>query len=557
MGPKAIIVILIVIAIIYLYLYNTENKKQGFTLRGHIQDRVNPLAAGTNPTANPAAPIGISVTAAASLRDMSMVGLNSYTQRHTSAGGLTNVMPGNYEGFDNLGLIDPLDTALSVPISDETSMLAMEKYCKEYQITGNPFDDATFAENCGVCMSTGNFNDAANTPIVKTTTGTGVLVYKADKDRAIARKKANNYNYPRAIPSLGRAVCVGAISQDDDSSLPTLAINADMYSELKGQAACSDAKEFTDNGSCNRCVTNTNAWTYLKKPNIDGMQPTNLVLVGSGLVTVTSNGQPVVRADGTPIVDQAISATPLSVGLGNFLVNGIVRGYIDEGEPFVITVSPAGVTAPYVGGLIQGIVPNGTPYIEDLYNTILRDDANAGSAPRHVDPRLSVNTFGVNVKKIIPGTGITTIQLSCRMPMTFINTPLSQYTCPDGPLVNSQADETILITDECTGQNPGSYSASCLNKIILNAGCSTSGTWFTQGLPSAATQGKNVGQLNNWIAQQQDNKNQPAVSMGCYGINNVSPCDGVSQGTTACLEYLYNNTSERNPAQGRAYTTTN
>ena len=569
MGPKAIIGILIVIAIIYFYLYSTDvSGEQGFAVspltRGHVQDRVNPLAAKTNPTANPAAPIGLSVAEAGSLRRMSMAALNSYTQNHTSSGGLTNVLPGNYEGFDTQGIIDPLDTALSVPISDETSMLAMEKYCREYTITGNPFDDATFAANCGVCMSTGNFNDAANTPIVNTPAGTGVLLYRADKDRAYARKTANNYRYPRAMPSLGRAVCAGATTQDNDANLPTLAIDAAMYSELKGQAACIFTQDYATDKSCGKCLTDPTSWTYIKQPASEGMQPTNLILVGSGLVTVTSNGQPVVDADGKEIADVALSTTtPLSVGLGNFLVNGTVRGYINEGEPFVVSVKPAGVTVPYVGGLIQSTVPNGSTYIEEMYNTILTDDANSGNVPKIGQPKLGVSTFGLYVKRIIPTTPMPSgaaMRLSCKMPMTFLSNNLSQYTCPDGPLINSLEDANALIKDECTGQSPGGYSQNCLGKIILEAGCSTGGTWYSSGLPAAATTGNNVGQIRNWITAQQVNRNQPAVSMGCYGINNSSPCDGASPGTpptAECLKYLYDNTSENNPVQGRAYTTTN
>jgi len=570
MGRAAIIGILIVIAIIYVYFCSTDvSGQQGFLvntnplMNGHVQDRVNPLAAGTNPTANPATPIGISVAEANKMRHMSMTGLNSYNQRYTSSGGLTNVMPGNYEGFDNLGHIDPLDTALSVPISDETSMLAIEKYCKEYKITGNPFEDAKFAENCGVCLSTGQFNDAAKTPILHSDKGTGVLLYKADKERAYARKAANNYKYPRAMPSLGRAICAGATSQEDDGKMPTLAIDADMYADLTGQAGCELKQDFAADGTCGRCITDTDSWVYLKKPMSEGMQPTSLILVGSGLVTVSSKGMSVVDADGRPIVDMPLSSTPISLGLGNVIVNGSLRGYIEEGDPFVISVKPAGMTIPFVGGVIQGTVSNGSKYIEELYNTIVSDDANAGNAPKVGQPKLNVTTLGVYVRRIVPRNPMPSgvaMRLACKMPLTFLSNSLTHYGCPDGPLVNSKENADALIKDECTGQQPGAYSDSCLGKIILDAGCSSGGSWYTNSLPTQAIAGKNVGQISNWIKTEQTKVNDPGLSMGCYGIDISSPCDSVKAGSppsNECLAYLYNNTSQKNPAEGPAYSTTN
>jgi hypothetical protein len=502
---------------------------------------------------------------------MSMVGLNSYVQTHTSTGGLQNVMPGNY-GQGNEGFVDPLDTANSVPISDETSMLAMEKYCKEYNVSENPFNDPTFAANCGVCLSSGNFNDAARTPIADTPGGTGVLVYQQDKQRAYDRQVSNNYRYPRAMPSLGRAMCVGATSQEDDSKPPTLAIDANMYTDIKYRKECIKAADFTADKSCGRCVTDPTSWSYIKNPPNGDLNPVTLVLSGSGKVTVTVNGSPAMIVTDTglaPMTETSLSTTPISVLLSTGAAN---EQQIQEGQRFIVSVKQVGTTIPFVGGLLQSKSPNGEKYVQEFYNTIVKDTANSGNVPKVGQPKVPITTNGVSVKRIIPTTPLPTpvaMVLECEMPVTFISpvwdpttnrTQIAYYDCSAGPYVNSQGHADNIIKDECTGQLPASYTDSCLGSIITGAGCSTGGTWYRNGLPQE-TRGMNTGQLTNWIKDQQKmSSTDPTVAIGCYGLDISSPCDKTNPDgtpTDTCLKYLYENTIERNPRYGPAYNTQN
>ena len=593
-GGIYIIGILLAIAIIYVYLYRVENFSSADpNLDGHMQDRFNPLGQSTNPVTNPAAPIGISVSKANSLRKMSMVGLNSHVQGHKDSGGLSQRLPGGLqqgfqvEGFTSMGKLAPTNTALnqyasapdmalSVPMSDSTSMLAMEKFCREYDTTkGNPFSDATFADNCGVCLSTGRFNDVSKTPIKDTPSGTGVLVYKADKTKAYDRQRDNNYLYPRAMPSLGRAVCVGATTQDNDSQAPTLAIDANMYMDMKRRKECIAAQDFAPDRSCGQCVTNPKSWSYVKNPPAGDLNHVTLVLVGNGLVTVTVNGQKLMAEDGTPVVDVPLSTdTPLNLDLGNYMDGGAVRGFIEEGEKFVVSVKGVATgTVPHVGGLLESIVPNGGKYVEEFYNTIITDGANAGNAPRVGQPKLMVGTYGVYVRRVVPTTPVPTpvaMVLNCQMPLTFINpvwnaetgrTQIAAYDCKNGPYVNSAEDSALLLKDECTGQKPGALSIECLHSIIMDNGCSTGGDWYMKGLPADAIGNNSVGQIASWIqGALAEGGDDPSVMKGCYGVDTSSPCDGLGPGdtpSTECLAYLYSNMSEQNPRIGKAYTTVN
>jgi hypothetical protein len=531
---------------------------------------MNYLGANTNPAKNPAVPIGISVAEAAKIRDMSMVALNSYDQKYPAAGGIVNSLPGEKEGFTT-----GMDMAISLPISDETSMLALDKYCRENGKGSNPFSDAKFAEFCGMCMVDASKPPPGNkysdgTPIPGN--GAGVLVYPEDKATAYNNQKENGYHYPRALPSLGRAKCAGATTSDDDSRPPTLAIDANMYTDILKRNLCVATQDFANDGSCGQCVGDTKKWSYVKNPPDGNINTVLLILTGSGLVSILSNGQQVV-ADGKNVVDVALSTTPLVVDLGNYNAGGnSFQGYIKEGEKFTIIVKPNNLVVPYIGGFLQSTDPNGSPYIQELYNTVLSDSANAGSAPKLGHPKLNMSGMGFSVKRIVPGANILAdsvvkINLVCEMPMTFISpnmdptsnrSQIAYYDCKSGPYTTTAAHADLLIKDECSGQTVGNYTDMCLKSKIMAAGCSTAGGWYTSGLPPEAGANTNtLGNISAWINQKILEPTNVATSMGCYGIDLSSPCDGADKGSPECLAYMYNNTSERNMLQGPAYSTRN
>ena len=171
---------------------------------------------------------------------------------------------------------------------------------------------------------------------------------------------------------------------------------------------------------------------------------------------------------------------------------------------------------------------------------------------------------------MVPSSTVPTtpekMRLVCTIPFTFIDysdgkNNIAYYDCKKGPYVTTLANENTLLRDECTGQGPGTYSDDCKRKVILDAGCSSAGTWWLNGLPADAISGT-VAQMKAWIKGRQESANtDPGVAEGCYGITSVAtPCDGVGPGnppSNACLAYLYKNTSEKSANIGKAYDTTN
>jgi hypothetical protein len=550
-----LITVLIVIVIIYFYLYGTETFIDKDPLASlHNQQRTNPLAINTNIKQTPVSPIGISVAEGRELTDMSIKALNSYKQHPKSEGGIRMSIPGNYtEGF--------LDSALSIPVSDETSMLGIEKYCKDKDVTTDPFGDPQFMENCGVCMSSGAFTGTPTTPFDRPT---GVLVYKADKDRANERKKANNYKYARAMPSLRRAFCTGANTQEDDSAPPTLAIDSEMYRDIMGRMRCQKNQEYVPDKSCGKCIADTNVWSYIYQPPNGTVHDIELQLVGSGNVTITVKGATTTLVNNT-LSDAKVLFVPLS------RYNGApTRNAIQEGDSFVISVKSDKSTVPFIGGLLKGTNADGTIYLQELYNTVLRDDMNSGNSVRTGTPSLFMSVLNVRVKRLVPKTPLPPteeiMRLVCEVPFTFIDysdgkNNIAYYDCKKGPYVTTVANDNILLRDECTGQAPGTYSEDCKRKIILDAGCSSAGTWWINGLPADALTGTKA-QIKSWIQGKQGaSSTDPAVAEGCYGITSVAtPCDGVGPGnppSNDCLAYLYTNMSEQSATVGKAYSTTN
>lgn len=558
-----LITVLIAIVMIYYYLNSIENFVDKDTLATlHNQQRTNQMSLGTNLKQNPITPIGISVAKGKEITDMSIVGLNSYQQHPSSEGGLYMSIPGNYSGSD-ASLKEPftsMDIPLSVPVADETSMLGIEKYCKEKDVTTNPFGDPKFNENCGVCLSAGAFTGTPTTPF---NGPQGILVYKADKDRANQRKTANNYKYARAMPSLGRAVCRGATSQDDDTAPPTLAIDSDMYTQASGRMRCQKDQQYVPDKTCGKCMSDTTIWSYIQHPPNGTVQNLQLHLVGSGKLTITYKGFP------TPVINVTLSNVPLIVDLSKY-TGAPGSSAVQEGDPFVLSVQASGSSTPFIGGLFKGTNADDTIYLQELYNAVLRDDMNSGNSVRIGAPSLFVSGINVRVKRMVPKNPLPTtpekMRLGCTIPFTFIdysdgNNNIAYYDCKKGPYVTTLANENTLLRDECTGQGPGTYSEDCKRKIVLDAGCSSAGSWWLTGLPADALSGT-ISQIKAWIqARSLNSSTDPEVAEGCYGITSVAtPCDGVGPGkppSDACLAYLYKNTSEKSATVGKAYNTIN
>jgi hypothetical protein len=506
--------IVLVVLVLAFYVYNCSFESEGFeTWSNSVQDRTNPLAGQQNPLKNPAVPIGISKSKANALRNMTAVALNQPTATADGAGSYKQVMP----------IIEKF--VVTPRIDDETSYLGMIQMCKEKGKAANPFSDSQFNENCGMCITSGTLKTGESF-----TGPTGVLVYKKDKEEAISTAVDNGYPFARALPSVDSAICVGA--NKDNESLPVLAINQKDYDAFRKRKACRDSHQIGQ--QCGRCVSDQES-TWI--PPSGGKQPLTLYLWGSGKAKVSlANG---FTSDFLSLSDSA-SAVPI--------------GRVEEGTDIQISVQSDG--GPYVYGAIVSATAAQGVYKLPI-EKFMEVDTISGAAPR----RNGVKYFdGVKVfcTKLMGQSGRTSMNLKGFIPITLVEVDqLAAFDCPSGPLVQSQGSAELLIDDVCLnprGQGPGTYSDDCVKQTILQAGCSTNGTWYKN---PPADRNFNIANYLNMIKEKAKYvESDPEIAMGCKGIDIRTPCDAFLNGgipDKACMTYLYLNQSEKSKRVGRAY----
>jgi len=509
MRQSLILGIVLVVLVLVFYIYNYS---EGFeTLEDKIQDRTNAWAGEQNPITNPAANIGISESAGAALRNIATAALNMPTAVADGAGSYKQAMPGN---------------TISPRIDNENSYLGMIKMCKAKGVGETPFSDSEFNESCGMCITSGRLKTGEdfNTP-------TGVLVYRKDKEDAMATKVQNAYIFNRAMPSVDSAICDGA--SKDDNAIPVLAINQEDYDAFRKRKVCRDAHKIGE--QCGRCLSD-NESTWISPSG--GKQPLTLYLWGSGKATVR--------------LSTGITSNELS--LSESSKSTVAIGKAEEGTGLQISVLKVGVDEPYLYGVIAS--PTAAKGIYQLpIEKFMELDTVSGSAPR----RNGVKYFEdvkVFCTKLMPQTNKDSMNLSGFIPMTLVEgDQLAAFDCPSAPLVQTEGGADFLIDDPCLkprGQGPGNYSEECIRQAILQGGCSTNGDWYKN--PP-----KNVMNLTDFVndirAKSLLTATDPAISMGCKGIDISTPCDAYLNGGVPgrdCLRYLYSNKSEGTRV-GRAY----
>jgi hypothetical protein len=458
--------------------------KEGFSqIQDLDQDRTNPLASQQHPLTNPV-PRGIPTVQSDSLRSMSKVAFNVPIDIPLGSGG---------------SIPQPTLTQVSPRMDDANSFLGLVEFCKNSASTSisqgiSPFTNTMFSSNCGVCFPTANGNCSLITGETFTTP-TGIVVYENDKISASNYQTSNDFNYPRAIPSLKSATCPGAVLPNDDSRVPTLAIDDAMYKDLTNRMKCIHSQSFTtavSNGKCGQCTTSSE-WSYLKSPPEGGMYDVVLSLYGSGnAVVVLNNGAP---------IQVALSSTVSTVGLG----------VVIEGTPFQITVNPPaagiGVTQAQLYGAITSFSPNGFPYNLPIDYAISIDENNNNSRPRMSGSIADT----VSMQIIVPAHGETIMVLNGTIPLTFIHEDdqIGYYDCTNGPYVTSSANAEIILGSSSPCSD--GLSMACKRSLLRGAKCTSRGSWWTS-LPSQA--GTTPLSVSTWL-RANANSNNPDYAGGC------------------------------------------
>ena len=516
MRRNLLIITLLLLIVILALSWTTQENFSGSTAAASTltNDRTNPLAATTNPRRNPASPIGISVEKAATQRTM-----------------YASVFPRS-EGFA---------TGVAPLINDENSFLGLTKFCSENGGGNRPFDNSKFAENCGVCVSEGTtaLLDRAGRPTTFTKP-TGVLVYKADKDRAVATASTNGYAFPNVIPSMGAGTCKGASTSGD--SKPVLAISQKDLDAFKKRIACANGP-LEDAKECGQCM-NSKEFTYV--PSNGEINPISILLWGVGTVVLTLGGQ-VIRPVGAAGPGATGKIPPAVLSMTAPLVFQL--GSAREGTSLEIDIVKTTDIAAY--GALKAINTTGGVYILPLDKFIERDSAS-NSFPRYIQP---FNTFpeigGRTLKKIVPSNSLPKMHLISSIPVTLVQAEqLAAYDCPTSPIMRLKASADVLIDDPCNnprGQTVGNFTDECLQDAVTKAGCSVDGQWYKN--VSATAGSRTVGDFIQWMKNQVPNTNTDvAAAMGCLGKDISTPCDPYVTGAGAsaipnkqCMIYTYKN----------------
>jgi hypothetical protein len=491
-----------------------KNNAEGFeTLKDKIQNRANPLAAQQNPLANPAAPIGISEAAGKDLTRLTSAALNIPTATPTGLGNFVYSAPTN---------------PITPRIDNENSFLGLVKFCSDSGKGANPFSNAKFNENCGMCITSGSLITGQTF-----TKPTGVVVYKKDKEKAMKMKDTNKYRFPRVLPSLNAAVCKGASVADD--ALPVLAINGKDYNAFQKRQACIHGQ--TVGKGCGMCQSN-NKYSWVD-PN-GGTEPFSLVLYGLGKATVRVGG----RQIGQPINLNETQGAQVNLGR------------VPEGRE--LQIENVSVDGPYVYGALISTNSNGKPY-RIAIEKIIEKDSVTGSTPRRGTSKL-FNDVRMSLMKLIAKANSDRMILTGQIPLTFVESDqLAAYDCPSGPFFTKQESLELLTDDNCVrpkGQKPGNYSDTCLQGIVLESGCSSSGNYYKN--PSTYAKKMSKGEFKTFIeGQAKKTETDVKVAMDCLGINIKTPCDDyLGKGDVPnkqCMEYLYANMGAKNKRLGPSY----
>lgn len=156
--------------------------------------------------------------------------INAPSNRDKVGNNPTNLIATLAKPLDGTAIQKVYHRALGFPnsgprVDNNDSLLSMIDFCFEKGKMGNPFANETFAENCGMCMTTGT---TLNGTKFTGSNGSGVVVYKADKEYSIL-------NGIDAVPSAHSATCAPIVRlARANSNVTSLAINSIQYTTTLG-----------------------------------------------------------------------------------------------------------------------------------------------------------------------------------------------------------------------------------------------------------------------------------------------------------------------------------
>ena len=407
------------------------------------------------------------------------------------------------------------------------------KSCETAPNTCAAFDDPTFAANCGMSFDV-NGTAADGSP------HKGGL-YLSPMDRQYQTKKAADVSQTGSAPYDPYKVYQPTLGT---AKKGTFGITKDSCIVVKEKVDCASKQNF-GSPHCSQCYTSGD---FARVGPETGRLPSTLYLIGSGSCYVWTSDTPSKNTISHNKTD--LSSTPISITIPANT----------EGTTFVIAVSQNANTPSHVAGYIEGPTPNGA-FKLDMMN-IIHSDSVTGAKPR-ISGTTRIN--GVRCINIIPGSGKSSIKLSCLMPFTFLNMyDGDALTCDNGPILTKESSATFLESDPCFGKanQPGNYKLECLQSRWTELGGTDQGTGYPSTQKNADTIQKdangnpldintivdNLSIVMTKALTGKDINNTPlsipdwnTVSMYATGVPINTPCDGPGAGSQACATYIYRN----------------
>ena len=440
-----------------------------------------------------------------------------------------------------LGVIDATPTSdtyslnmrntYSMPqVSPET--LKTIEMCEKRQASCSAFDNAEFAENCGISFDILGKNSAG-----KTISG-GLFVSSAD--RKAQNDAFNNVKISRIPPYDPYKVFYPTVGSAKQGAF---GITKNQCLIVKQKIDCEDKQTFTSE-HCTQCYTSGKFSRV--DPNTQRM-PSTLYLYGIGTASVTS----------IPLSESTASIAKSGIVLSTTTASTVTIPNDSEGISFTITV-PKSENISYIAGYLEGTTPRGEFKI-DLINFVKKP-----SSKYKLNGTLKINTF----KAVIMAQTTVDILLDCLMPFSFLNKyDTDTITCDNGPIITKADSATFLESNPCYGKDnkPGNYKLECLQDRWLSLGGTTAGEGYPSDQAKAdALQKDVIGNPlglddiieNIYFKMKQAlsgvGPNGPlsipdwnTLSMWGTGVKITNACDGPNMLTGPlsqdCLSYLYKN----------------
>lgn len=504
------------------------------------QSRYNMFSGLVNPITNSIIPVGSSGAVIAKTKDTVKAALGSYDAVFSPDSSQTLVL----KSFENQ----------FKPRSDsQKSLYGAMKFCRDAGKQQSPFsiydtdgnvkvqgavspDGWKFDEICGVCLTSG-VDEEGN----RFRTTQGMVVDSSQRDAAYDEAKQNGWSYPRIGPSIG--VCEGA------PNTPVFATNAKDLQRYKARHACVEAKSIGGAENCALCYDSEGVFSSIT-PDTQ-TNPVYFTLQGTGTVTLKIKGVSV----GKKILSES---SPVTMELTN----------AKEGDTFILEVIGSETTeTTNIYGYLHSKNPNDGIFAMPL-NLVAVTDDQTGSSPSKSGGFYTFPDLGLDVAKIRPSPGKTSMSLRGTLPFTFVQpSEFAAMDCIANPYQTRMSSATAFATDQpcfSKGTGPGKYNDACLRQRILDAGCTNAGSLYKNPSSLNTKDGalQNLSKIYSALQTIVGNDMvDPAATLQCSGRTIQTPCDPfvlnpttkkfkaslqstnktVSQQAQQCLSFLYNN----------------